>query len=201
MANALDAEEVRDLIVQCQNGVESQRAKARDVLLAMLLPHARIIARGLALRSPGGHQLADDLASEAMLRFSKHLNTIDPERAEKIGAWIRTVIRNMIIDRGRTNNARPHEIALDAVAEAAAPDAAPVSDRRMTLTAAMRELKPEHREILVHVYLLGYNIKDAATELGIPQGTVKSRVHYALRALRAVLESDHSKHDLLALVA
>jgi len=53
---------------------------------------------------------------------------------------------------------------------------------------ALRGLSPEHRAVLVQVYYLRRTVAEAAEHLGIPQGTVKSRCYYALRALRSVLE-------------
>jgi RNA polymerase sigma-70 factor (ECF subfamily) len=53
---------------------------------------------------------------------------------------------------------------------------------------AVRALRPDHRAALVETYYRGCSVAEAATTLGIPAGTVKSRVYYALRALRLTLE-------------
>jgi RNA polymerase sigma-70 factor (ECF subfamily) len=53
---------------------------------------------------------------------------------------------------------------------------------------ALAELSERHREVLVLCYFQGYSVADAAVRLGVAEGTVKSRTHYALRALRLVLE-------------
>ena len=59
-------------------------------------------------------------------------------------------------------------------------------DRQLVVTA-LRTLSPEHREVLVETYLRGRSITEAAEHLGVVEGTVKSRTHYALHALRAAL--------------
>ena len=53
---------------------------------------------------------------------------------------------------------------------------------------AVTKLSPEHRAVLVECYYRGVSVAEAARQLGVPEGTVKSRTHYALRALRLALE-------------
>ncbi|MEP7022014.1 MAG: sigma factor-like helix-turn-helix DNA-binding protein, partial [Pseudonocardiales bacterium] len=56
------------------------------------------------------------------------------------------------------------------------------------VTAAMRTLSLEHREVLLECYLRGASVAQASAAIGVPPGTIKSRTHYALRALRLALE-------------
>ncbi len=53
---------------------------------------------------------------------------------------------------------------------------------------AIRRLRPEHRQVLIETYYRGRVARDMALELGIPEGTVRSRLFYALRSLRLVLD-------------
>ncbi|HLY34345.1 MAG TPA: sigma factor-like helix-turn-helix DNA-binding protein, partial [Jatrophihabitantaceae bacterium] len=62
-----------------------------------------------------------------------------------------------------------------------------VADRELVV-AALRTLSEEHREVLVEMYFRGSSVAQAAEALGVPPGTVKSRSHYALRALRLAIE-------------
>ena len=65
-------------------------------------------------------------------------------------------------------------------------------DRMLTLwqvEAALAELADDHRTVLVEVHWRGRPYADVAEELGIPEGTVKSRVYYGLRAMRGALEA------------
>jgi RNA polymerase sigma-70 factor, ECF subfamily len=59
--------------------------------------------------------------------------------------------------------------------------------RKVVVTEALRALSPAHREVLNETILRGHTVNDAAAALGVPVATVKSRVYYALRALRLVL--------------
>jgi RNA polymerase sigma-70 factor, ECF subfamily len=67
------------------------------------------------------------------------------------------------------------------------PRARPQPESRV-VADAMRSLRPEHRGVLLETYYRGRSVAEAATVLGIPAGTVKSRTFYALRALRLALE-------------
>jgi len=73
------------------------------------------------------------------------------------------------------------------------PEKAPVADetenlrRKVTVTEALTAISAAHREVLNETILRGRTVNQAADALGIPVGTVKSRVYYALRALRLVL--------------
>ncbi|PYC69030.1 RNA polymerase subunit sigma, partial [Streptomyces tateyamensis] len=60
--------------------------------------------------------------------------------------------------------------------------------RMMAITDALGSLTAAHREVVVETYLKGRSVAEAAIELGIPEGTVKSRVYYALRSLRLALQ-------------
>ena len=102
-------------------------------------------------------------------------------------AWLYTVARRLVIDEWRTARSR-HEVLQEA------PDTASVQDetdrvlQSWVVSDALRRLSAPHREVLVECFYGGCTTAEAARRLGIPEGTVKSRTHYALRALRLVLE-------------
>jgi RNA polymerase sigma-70 factor (ECF subfamily) len=58
----------------------------------------------------------------------------------------------------------------------------------MTLSDALEDLTPAHREVLIETYFKGRTVTEAAETLGIPSGTVRSRVFYALRSMKLALE-------------
>lgn len=99
-----------------------------------------------------------------------------------------TVARNLVVDRVRHRNRRPLEVGDAALPHvpAARCEISRVVDS-ITPAGAMAKLTPNRREVVVHMHLHGRSPDEVSAALGIPVGTVKSRVHSALRALRAHL--------------
>jgi RNA polymerase sigma-70 factor (ECF subfamily) len=104
-----------------------------------------------------------------------------------VRGWLLTVARNIITDRIRAKAARPTEVAEMPTTPPIERDHAQGVVDSMTVLAALDRLTAEHREVLVELYYRGRTVAEAATVLGVPPGTVKSRSYYALRAMRAVI--------------
>jgi RNA polymerase sigma-70 factor (ECF subfamily) len=105
-----------------------------------------------------------------------------------VRAWLLTVSRNIVIDEWRTRRFRSELSVADV------PEAGEQDDRTDELlqswvvAEALTKLSDEHRAVLLECYYRGRPVAEAAQRLGIPEGTVKSRTHYALRALRLALQ-------------
>src|SRR5512139_3327903 len=142
-----------------------------------------------ALRLAGGdRQRAEDLVQETLLRAWRHPESLDPARGS-VRAWLFTTARNLAIDAWRRRSARVGEVVTDVVPEP--PPAVDETDRAVeawTVAEALGRISPAHREVLVECFYQGRSVSEAASRLGVPPGTVKSRTHYALRSLRLVLE-------------
>lgn len=158
-------------------------------LMQQLHAEHAVALRGYCVRLAGqDHARAEDVAQETLLRAWRHISTLD-ESHGSVRAWLFTVARNIVIDDRRTR--RSH--AEFAVAEV--PEAREPGDRTEELllswvvAEAVRQLSPEHRAVLLECYYRGASVAEAARRLGVPEGTVKSRTHYALRALRPALEA------------
>jgi RNA polymerase sigma-70 factor, ECF subfamily len=129
---------------------------------------------------------AEDVCQETLLRAWRNASILD-ESQGSVRAWLFTVARNIVIDESRTKRARS-EIAVAELPEPARDDN---SDELLTtwlVADAVTRLSPEHRAVLQECYFNSRPVAEAARRLGIPEGTVKSRTHYALRALRLALE-------------
>jgi RNA polymerase sigma-70 factor (ECF subfamily) len=140
------------------------------------------------LRLTGHDQArAEDVVQETLVRAWRNHDRLD-EAQGSVRAWLFTVARNIVIDEWRSRQARS-ELSVAEVPEEAGPDDA--TDQLLTswiVAEAMRTLSGEHRAVLLECYFRGASVAEAARRLQIPEGTVKSRTHYALRALRLALQ-------------
>lgn len=142
------------------------------------------------LRLTGGdRQRAEDIVQETLLRAWRNAHRLGAQGQQSLRPWLVTVARRIAIDDHRSVSARPAE-TYDRELESF-PSTADDTDRvlrLMTVTDALRTLSQSHREILVETYFRGRTVPEAAEALGLPLGTAKSRVYYALRALRTALQ-------------
>ena len=139
---------------------------------------------GFAVRSLGDSGLAEEAVQETFLRAWRAGKRFDPQIGS-LRTWLFAILRNVVIDLGRARAARP------AVADEGIEVAVEPFDEALLawqIEEAMRQIGEQHRRVLVETYYRGRPYADVAAELGVPEGTVKSRVYYGLRALRVVLE-------------
>lgn len=164
--------------------------EAQDaVLLRSLQQEHGEALQAYALRlCQGDRQRAEDLVQETLVRAWRHPASMDPANGS-VRAWLFTTARNLAIDAWRRRSVRVSEVVTDQVPEQ--PPEVDEADRAVeawTIAEALQRLSPAHREVLRECFYHGRSVAEAAARLGIPPGTVKSRTHYALRALRVVLE-------------
>jgi RNA polymerase sigma-70 factor (ECF subfamily) len=139
---------------------------------------------GFAVRSLGDSGLAEEAVQETFLRAWRAGERFDPQIGS-LRTWLFAILRNVVIDLGRARASRP------ALAESGVePTVEPFDEALLAwqLEEAMRRIGEQHRQILVETYYRGRPYAEVAEELGVPEGTVKSRVYYGLRALRVALE-------------
>jgi RNA polymerase sigma-70 factor, ECF subfamily len=129
---------------------------------------------------------AEDIAQEAFLSAIRTLDRFD--RRRPFGPWLHRIVVNRAIDwtRARTLRAEVGEPAL----ELATGEAAPEMPYSQPVLAALAELSPEHRAVIVLRHLLEYTPGEIARILELPRGTVNSRLRRGLDELAARLEVD-----------
>jgi RNA polymerase sigma-70 factor (ECF subfamily) len=142
---------------------------------------------GYAYRSLDDTGLAEEAVQETFVRAWRSAERFDPTRAP-LRAWLFAILRNVVIDLARARSVRP------ALADAEPADhAAPTDDLERALMTfgieeALQQVSERHRQVVVEVHLRGRPVAEVAQELGVPTGTVHSRLYYGLRALGVVLE-------------
>lgn len=154
-------------------------------LAALYDAHAAPVWR-YVVHLTGDRAGADDVVQETLLRAwrSPRVMAQDPATAR---SWMFTVARHLVIDEARSARRR-REVGVAEVPEVPASDATDALFEAILVEEALATLSAEHRGVVVRAYFRGMSVAEIAAELGIPDGTVKSRMHYGLRALRLALQ-------------
>lgn len=155
----------------------------RALVTALYHEHAPALWR-YALRLTGDRGRAEDVVQETLLRAWKHPEVSGPTAR----AWLFTVARNLVIDQNRSAQARHETGWLANAPEPAGPDEIVATLDRMLIADAVAQLSVDHRAVICRAYYQGWSTARIAADLGIAEGTVKSRLHYAVRALRLALQ-------------
>jgi RNA polymerase sigma-70 factor, ECF subfamily len=166
-------------------------AAGDESALAALYDRFGRIAYGVALRVLRDRALAEDAVQEAFLAIWRSAERYRLERA-KPSTWIVTLVHRRAVDLVRREDRRRAD-ALDEAPEAAGgevPEEAHLRERRITVQAALRELPDDQREALELAYYGGYTQSELAERLGVPLGTVKSRMFAGLTRLRELVPQE-----------
>jgi RNA polymerase sigma-70 factor, ECF subfamily len=138
------------------------------------------------VRLTGDHQLAHDIVQEALLRAWQRPGVLANGHTSP-RAWLFTVARNLVIDNQRSARVR-REVPHEQLPEASRGDHTEGVLNSWLVSDALAQLSHDHRTVIVHAYYGRRTVADIATDLGLAPGTVKSRLHYALRALKLALQ-------------
>lgn len=148
--------------------------------------HAAALRR-YALRLTGDRAVAADVVQETMLRARQHPEVADGAK-RSARAWLFTVARDMIVEKQRrvgfsNETGAPGSLWPDS----AAPEEVNAAVDRVLLGDALAQLPADHRAMVRSAYYQSRTTAQIAADLNIAEGTVKSRMHDALRALRLQL--------------
>jgi RNA polymerase sigma-70 factor, ECF subfamily len=162
------------------------RARARDreafdVLVAPLVDPLARLAGSIVL----DRDLARDVLQDSLVLAWQRLPELREDGAFE--AWTRRIVINT------ARNALRRSRRVQPILMAAPPDPVDGAADRVVLEAALRGLDASHRTVLALFYLEGRSVDDIAQVLGIPEGTVKSRLHSGRAKLRAAFEDEHGR--------
>jgi RNA polymerase sigma-70 factor (ECF subfamily) len=139
---------------------------------------------GFAVRSLRDPGLAEEAVQETFLRAWRAGDRYDPELGS-LRTWLFAILRNVVIDLGRARAARP-SVAVGTVEAGHEPLEQVLLSWQVE--EALRRIGEGHRVVIVETFYKGRPYAEVAADLGVPEGTIKSRVYYGLRALRNALE-------------
>jgi RNA polymerase sigma-70 factor (ECF subfamily) len=169
----------RDLVEAARRGDHD----AFEVLATSAGDRLYAVAR-LILRDAG---LAEDAVQEALVRAWQQLPSLrDPDRFD---AWLYRLVVNACADQGRQLRRWSQQVRPLVPDVSISDDTASVANREQ-LERGFGRLKPDQRAVVVLHYYSGFSAAEIAKILGIPEGTARSRLHYATEAMRAALEAD-----------
>ncbi|MGW4120694.1 sigma-70 family RNA polymerase sigma factor [Nocardia sp. NPDC004711] len=159
-----------------------------DAGLAAVLATDRGLLHWRAMSRLGDPGLAEHAVQETLLRAWRACASYDPDRGS-VRTWLLTIERNVLTDTARFRAARPGDSSWDQIGEqaesrCARPDFTEALADGLLVADLLDQLPPPQRDAIVQVILRDRAYQDVAADLGIPVGTVKTRVHYALRSLR-----------------
>ena len=183
----------REAILQCQGG----DLAGLEVLVRLHQPVVLRTAYGVV----GNSHLAEDIAQQVFVELFTALRRFDLDRP--FAPWLYRIVVNISLKELRRRDHR--NLALDEAAAArpsrdSLPDlVAEESEVRRALWAAVRSLSPKQRAAVVLRYYHGFSEAEMAVALGCRRGTVKSRLHSALRRLESLLRDGGSLESVLAL--
>lgn len=149
----------------------------------------RLLAIATSMTRDAQH--AEDAVQDAFLRAWSACASFDPHHGPALIGWLITITRNVVIDQARARAVRPRVARVDDVGADLPDRGAGVENvvLRSVLLDALAQVSDEHRAIVLRTVVHDRSYADVAAELGVPVGTVKSRVFYALRGMRAALSA------------
>ena len=161
---------------------------AEQRLLALIGAHRRAVLAHAMLLTQGDLAWAEDIVQETFLRAWRHWERLTPDQGSVRG-WLLRVAHNLVMDEYRSPRKRRCELPLGSEEDIAGPENTDQVLSAQVIQQALGQLPPQHREALAATYLCDQTAAQAARRLGVPIGTVKSRVFYGLRMLRSIMQS------------
>ncbi len=175
------------------------REPGTDLLRSLHDEHSAALWSYVLHLTAGDRGHAEDVVQETLLRAWRRPELLEKqsESGHSVRGWLFTVAHNIVMDHWRSVRRRPEQLMdpqlispgmPSSASDLAQSDGTDAALQAILVADGLRRLTADHRAVLVECYFRGCTAQQAAERLGIPVGTVKSRTHYALHALRLALE-------------
>jgi RNA polymerase sigma-70 factor (ECF subfamily) len=165
-------------------------ARGDERALAALIERHAARLHGFLARLAGSRDDADDLLQDTWVRVARGAHSFDPNR--RVRPWLYGIAANLAHDLHRRRSVRQRAL-LDGSTQAATTPAPPRPLERLDLRERIARLPARLREVLALRFYEGLDEAEMAEALGVPRGTVKSRLHGAIRELRRGWEPEPSE--------
>jgi RNA polymerase sigma-70 factor, ECF subfamily len=159
-----------------------------DAVIRQLYSHYAKALHGYVEQFCPDRASADDIVQETFIRAWRHLPQLSADD-RPVRPWLFRVARNLLIDANRAARARPTMVQGRAGDVGTDSGLEEILDREL-VSAALQHLSAAHQTVLVETFYRGGTMATVARELGIPHGTARSRLHYALDAMRKQLDEN-----------
>lgn len=159
--------------------------EGNDKAISLLYEHYGDTLYGVAFKVVRDEELAQDVLQESFVKIWNKAHTYDPSKA-RLFTWLFRIIRNTAIDKVRSlSNKSEREIQMDVsgVYHVGVEDLRP---ELMDMKQQLEKIEPRYRTVLEALFFEGMTQQEASEELGIPLGTIKSRLKIGLRELKRI---------------
>jgi RNA polymerase sigma-70 factor, ECF subfamily len=162
----------------------STQLPGEELIRALHAEHGPLLLAFVQRSLNGDRAAAEDIVQETLLRAWRHSAELDVDR---LRPWLFTTARHLVIDAQRARDGRPAEAPAAELSNAATIDSADAALNAAIVLDALRSLTAPHRAILIDYFYRGRTAAEIAVERDMPPGTARSRVYYAMRAMRLAL--------------
>ena len=179
-----DERKEKKMIIRCLSGDQEAFRTLFDHYFSELYRTAYVL-----MKSPAD---ADDVVQETFIRGFRSLEQYDINRPFR--PWIQRILVNVCKDQWKKRKwfFLPLEKAYDICdSKALCPESESIKDEELQdLTDAVRKLSPKHQSVVALYFICGMRIAEVSETLEIPPGTVKSRLHHAVKSLKRIMDKD-----------
>jgi RNA polymerase sigma-70 factor (ECF subfamily) len=170
-----------DLVRRLQNRDEQALSYLYDQYSGALM--------GIIARILNNREVAEDILQKTMLKVWNGIQSFDAEKSS-LFTWMATIARNAAIDQKRLKSFQHQEKTETIDALVHQPQSDQTNTAGIDVQKLTANLDPKYKDVLDHIYLLGYTQQETSDQLGIPLGTVKTRLRLAIKALGEKLENE-----------
>lgn len=167
-----------------------QRLKKKDEqALAYLYDHYAGALMGIIIRILGNREVSEEILQKTMLKVWNSIESFNAEKSS-LYTWMATIARNAAIDKRRLKSFQHQEKTETIDNLVYQPQGGHTNTAGIDVEKLTANLEPKYKDVLDHIYLMGYTQQETSDKLGIPLGTVKTRLRLAIKALGEELKDE-----------